>query len=141
MKEASSPTPIPLSPNYFDVLSKEQDAPPEERALQEKERELPGLQRAIALRKDPKGKAPILLREPEARATEVSPLSESRGSAKDLSGSERSANLPEGGNSTAPELVGWTNYSTCRWIEDPDPSNPAVESLPRSPDLIPDSAQ
>ncbi len=75
LKEASSPTPILLSSNYFDVLSEEQDAPPEERALQEMEREFPGLQRAIALSMDPKGKAPMLLQEHEAMATEETLLS------------------------------------------------------------------
>ena len=64
--------PIPLSPNYFDVLSEEQDVPPEVRALQETERKL---QRAIALTRDPKGKAPMSLREQEAITEEETPLS------------------------------------------------------------------
>ena len=75
LEEASSPTPIPLSPNYFDVLSEEQDAPPEEIAPHETEREFLGLQRVIALRKDPKGKAPMLLREQETMAAEETLLS------------------------------------------------------------------
>ncbi len=75
LKEASSSTQIPLSPNYFDVLSKEQEAPPEENAVQETEREFPGLQRVIALSTDSKGKAPMLLREQEEMVAEETLLS------------------------------------------------------------------
>ncbi len=67
-KEASSPTSNPLSPNYFDVLSEEEDTPPEEIAPQETK--LPGTQRAIALSIDPKGKASMPLRDQEAEASE-----------------------------------------------------------------------
>jgi hypothetical protein len=58
-REASSPVSIPLSPNYFDVLSEEEDAPPEE--ILKRERESPGLHKALALSRDPKKKAPMSL--------------------------------------------------------------------------------
>jgi hypothetical protein len=48
-KEALCPASIPLSPNYFDVISEEEDAPPE--GTLERERELPELHRALALYK------------------------------------------------------------------------------------------
>ena len=65
-----SPKSVPYSPNYFDVLLKEEDAPPEETTLQETEREFPGIQRAIAFSTDPKEKAPMSLREQEAEVAE-----------------------------------------------------------------------
>ena len=34
------------------------------------------------------------------------------------------------------ELDSWTNYVSCRWIDNPDPS---PTGPPDSPDLIPDS--
>jgi hypothetical protein len=58
-KEASYPVLIPLSPNYFDVLSEEEDAHPE--GTLEREREYSGLHKALALSRDPKGKAPMSL--------------------------------------------------------------------------------
>ncbi len=35
------------------------------------------------------------------------------------------------------ELDNLTNYVTCRWVDNPDPST--IGPLPDSPDLIPDS--
>ena len=53
---------------------------------------------------------------------------------------EEDSDLPgEGSNRTALEIDSWTNYNTCRWIENPEPSTPAAGSLPSSPDLISDS--
>jgi len=55
-KEASSPNSIPLSPSYFDVLSKEENAPPEGNPLKEPEHEFADMHRALALdRFGPKG--------------------------------------------------------------------------------------
>jgi hypothetical protein len=67
-KEASSPTPIPLSTNYFDILSVEEDAPPEETTFHETQ--FPGTKRAIALSLNPKKKALMPLGQQEAEATE-----------------------------------------------------------------------
>ena len=67
-KGGSSPTSIPLSPNYFDVLSEEEDAPQEETTLQETK--ISEMQRVIALSMDPKEKAPVPLWEHEAETTE-----------------------------------------------------------------------
>ena len=69
-KEASSPTSISHSPIYFDVLLEEGEASPEKRAPQEPGLEYTELQRAIALSLDPKGKAPMQLRELEAEEEE-----------------------------------------------------------------------
>ena len=68
-KEASYPVLIPLSPNYFDVLSEEEDAPPE--GTLERERESPGLHKALALSPDPKEKVPMSLQEQTAEAEEA----------------------------------------------------------------------
>ena len=69
-RKASSPISIPLSSNYFDVLSEEEDAPPEGTPLLGSELEFPGMHEALALSLDPKGKAPMSLRKREAEATE-----------------------------------------------------------------------
>ena len=58
-REASSPASTPPLPNYFDVLSEEEDSPPEE--ILERERESPGLHKALAFSRDPKEKAPMYL--------------------------------------------------------------------------------
>ena len=74
MREASSPASIPLSPNYFDVLSEEGEELEEENAPREKS---PGLtedardpQRAPALSHDPRGKAQMSLTDQEAEREE-----------------------------------------------------------------------
>jgi hypothetical protein len=68
-REASIPASIPLSPNYFDVLSEEEDAPPE--GTLEREREFPELHRALVLTRVPREKAPMSLPELEAEAEEA----------------------------------------------------------------------
>ena len=67
MKVVSSPVLIPLSPNYFDALSEEEeDAPLEETAPQETKST--GTQRATTLNWDPKEKAPMPLAQEEKEA-------------------------------------------------------------------------
>jgi len=65
-----SSTPNPLSPNYVDVLSEEEDATPEMRATQEPEREPTVLQKATTFSLDPKGKTPMAPRDLEAEDEE-----------------------------------------------------------------------
>ena len=72
-KEASYPASIPLSPNYFDVLSKVEDAPTE--GILERERESPGIHRALALSRDPKEKPPCLFRTRQRRQRKRSCIS------------------------------------------------------------------
>ena len=48
-REVSPPQSIPLSPNYFDVQSEAEEAPPEETPLLVTHLEFPDLQRAMAL--------------------------------------------------------------------------------------------
>jgi hypothetical protein len=64
-----SPTSIPISPNYFDVLLEEEDVPPERTLLMETESELPGTQRAMDLILNLKGKAPMSLLDLEVEAS------------------------------------------------------------------------
>ena len=59
---------IPLSPNYFDSLSEEEDASNEEATCQETEST--GTQRATALNLDPKEKAPMPLVQQEKEVEE-----------------------------------------------------------------------
>ena len=68
-REASCPVSIHLSPNYFDVLLEEEDAPP--KGTLERERESPGLYKALALSRDPKEKAPMSLQEHTTEAEEA----------------------------------------------------------------------
>jgi hypothetical protein len=68
-REASFPTSIPLSSNYFDVLSEEEDAPPQ--GTLERERRFPELHRALAFSRDPKQKASMSLHAHEMEAEEA----------------------------------------------------------------------
>ena len=48
------------------------------------------------------------------------------------------ATMPaKGSNKLDHDLDSWSNYGTCRWIDNPDPS--PTGPLQDSPDLIPDS--
>ena len=69
LKEASCRASIPLSPNYFDVLSEEEKAPPEETL--ERDQESPGLHMALALSRDPKEKSPMFLQDQAAEKEEA----------------------------------------------------------------------
>ena len=64
-KEASYSVLIPLSPNYFDVLSKEEDAPP--KGTLERERESPRLHTALALSGTQRKKPPCLFKNIQRR--------------------------------------------------------------------------
>jgi len=61
LKDASCRASIPLSPNYFDVLSEEEEGPPE--GTLERDRESPGLHMAPTLSRDLKEKAPMSLQD------------------------------------------------------------------------------
>ena len=70
MRGACSPASIPLSPNYFDVLSEEEgNAPQEETPGKAKELHEP--QRAQTLNQDPTGKAHMALMDKELEREEA----------------------------------------------------------------------
>ena len=69
LRKDSSPDSVPLSPNYFDVLSEEQDAPPERSPR--RERESPSPQGAPTLSRNPREKAPMSLQDQEMEREEA----------------------------------------------------------------------